>query len=44
MKAIRLLIALAAIVLAISLSACGKRGDPEPPNKESTYPRTYPSQ
>ena len=30
---------------AAFLAACGKKGPPEPPNgKESTYPRTYPSE
>ena len=40
-------VAAAAIVLCLglSLSACGKRGDPEPPPgaKESDYPRPYPA-
>ena len=41
---IRLLAAiLLAGFLAASLSACGKKGDPKPPSKDSQYPRTYPS-
>ncbi len=37
--------ALMALCLGLSLSACGKRGDPEPPPgaKESDYPRPYPA-
>jgi predicted small lipoprotein YifL len=36
--------ALMALSLGTSLSACGKRGDPEPPPgaKKSDYPRPYP--
>jgi predicted small lipoprotein YifL len=29
--------------LAVSLSACGKKGDPKPPSENSQHPRTYPS-
>jgi predicted small lipoprotein YifL len=29
--------------LAVSLSACGKKGAPKPPSENSQYPRTYPS-
>jgi len=40
---IRLLAAfLLAGFLAVSLSACGKKGDPHPPDGDSQYPRTYP--
>jgi hypothetical protein len=32
-----------AAVLALTVSACGKRGDPEPPDGEADrYPRQYP--
>ena len=31
-----------AFFLTASLSACGKKGDPKPPNKDTQYPRTYP--
>ena len=32
-----------ALALAASVSACGKKGDLEPPpGKKSEYPRTYP--
>jgi len=36
--------ALMALCLGSALSACGKRGDPEPPPgaKKSDYPRPYP--
>ena len=35
---------LIALVLAFALTACGKKGPPEPPEgKEVTYPRTYPT-
>ncbi len=41
MKAIRL--ALALIVLALPLAACGKKSLPQAPGTEpSTYPRVYP--
>jgi len=31
------------VALALVLSACGKRGDPEPPDgKTDEYPRQYP--
>ena len=33
-----------AIALAAPLGACGKKGPLEPPDKESEYPRTYPSE
>jgi predicted small lipoprotein YifL len=36
---------LALVLLAVALSACGKRGQPEPPAGEpNTYPRVYPSE
>jgi predicted small lipoprotein YifL len=36
--------ALMALCLGVSLSACGKRGDPERPasSKKGDYPRPYP--
>jgi len=41
---IRLLTAfLLAGFMAVSLSACGKKGDPKPPIENNQYPRTYPS-
>jgi predicted small lipoprotein YifL len=33
---------LAAFLMTVSLSACGKKGDPKPPDKNSTYPQQYP--
>lgn len=33
---------LAALLLAATLSACGKKGDPRPPDKNSSYPQQYP--
>jgi hypothetical protein len=39
----RSLLALAIIAAALSLAACGKKGDPEPPNPQTDhYPRQYP--
>lgn len=33
-----------AMMLAIGLAACGKKGPPEPPEGEPvTYPKTYPT-
>jgi len=32
----------AVALLAAPLSACGKKGDPKPPDKDSTYPQQYP--
>lgn len=33
-----------AMILAVGLAACGKKGPPEPPEGEPvTYPRTYPT-
>ena len=33
-----------ALALALALAACGKKGDPEPPeDAENVYPRTYPA-
>lgn len=35
---------LVALVLAVALTACGKKGPPKPPaDEEITYPRTYPT-
>ncbi len=35
---------LAAVIVALALSACGKKGPPEAPeDEEITFPRTYPS-
>ncbi|MBT3399458.1 MAG: hypothetical protein HOL07_14455 [Rhodospirillaceae bacterium] len=35
---------LVALALALALTACGKKGPPEPPEgEEITYPRTYPT-
>jgi hypothetical protein len=32
------------IALSLSVSACGKRGNPNPPeNKPVTYPKSYPT-
>jgi predicted small lipoprotein YifL len=39
------LVILLALALAAPLAGCGKKGPPQPPpGKESTYPRTYPSE
>jgi predicted small lipoprotein YifL len=45
-RAARLAIAITlALAVAVPLSACGKRGNVEPPEgKPSTYPRSYPTQ
>ncbi len=32
----------AAILMTVSLSSCGKKGEPKPPDKNSTYPEQYP--
>jgi predicted small lipoprotein YifL len=32
----------AALLFAAPLSACGKKGDPKPPDKNSSYPQKYP--
>jgi len=37
-----LMLALAMLMIVGSLSACGRKGDPEAP-PGSTYPRTYPN-
>ena len=35
---------LVVIALSLSVSACGKRGNPKPPeNKVVTYPKSYPT-
>lgn len=35
---------LMALVMATTLTACGKKGPPKPPEGEKvTYPRTYPT-
>lgn len=35
---------LVALLLAVALTACGKKGPPKPPEgEEITYPRTYPT-
>lgn len=35
----------AALLIAVALAGCGKKGDPQPPPDEpNTYPRTYPSE
>ncbi|MDE2167384.1 MAG: hypothetical protein KGJ66_13730 [Alphaproteobacteria bacterium] len=46
MKASRLLaLALAAMLLALPLAACGKKNRPEPPSDQpQTYPGKYPSE
>ena len=32
------------LMAGLALAACGKKGEPEPPDKgQSSYPRTYPS-
>ena len=38
-----LTIAVAVLMMAATLTACGRKGDPEAP-PGSTYPRDYPSQ
>lgn len=36
---------LLALALVAPLAACGKKGPPQPPaGKESSFPRTYPSE
>ena len=39
----RLLTALV-LALALSVSACGKKGPPEPPSEDSVFPQSYPTQ
>ena len=40
---IRLLaIILLALAMSAPLSACGKKGDPEPPDKGTSFPKQYP--
>ncbi len=31
-----------AFLMTATLSACGKKGDPKPPDQNSTYPQKYP--
>ncbi len=31
-----------AVVLTVSLSACGKKNAPKPPDEKSAYPQDYP--
>lgn len=38
-----LIVAMAMLMIAASLSACGRKGDPEAP-PGSTYPQAYPNQ
>ena len=38
-----LIVAMTMLMVAGSMSACGRKGDPEAP-PGSTYPHTYPSQ
>lgn len=37
-----LVLFLSALLLAAPLGACGKKGDPKPPDKNSSYPQQYP--
>jgi len=40
----RVLLLTLLLVSALALAACGKKGEPEAPDKgQSSYPRTYPS-
>lgn len=41
----RVLVLVALLVVAVLLSACGRKGWPQPPGPpdQITYPRTYPS-
>ena len=32
------------LIAAAFLAGCGKKGDPEPPDPNSTYPETYPAE
>ena len=32
------------LIAAALLAGCGKKGDPEPPDPNSTYPETYPAE
>ncbi len=39
----RIILVMLALALAAGISACGKKGDLEPPpGKKSEFPRTYP--
>ena len=37
-----LVLIIASLLFALPLSACGKKGDPKPPDKNSSYPQQYP--
>jgi predicted small lipoprotein YifL len=40
----RLLAAACILALVVGpIAGCGKRGDPEPPDENSEFPRTYPA-
>jgi hypothetical protein len=40
-----IVLGLVVVGLALSVSACGKRGNPKPPpDKPVSYPKSYPSQ
>ncbi len=41
-RRVAIVVLLALVVLP--LAGCGKKGDPEPPDGETSFPRTYPSQ
>lgn len=44
-KQTRLIMGVAVLFLAATLLAgCGKKGDPEAPDPDSTYPETYPAE
>ncbi|MEX2616841.1 MAG: hypothetical protein WD767_12170 [Alphaproteobacteria bacterium] len=37
-----LILLLLTVSLAAPLGACGKKGDPQPPGRDSDFPRQYP--
>ena len=37
-----LVLIISVLLLAVPLGACGKKSDPKPPNKNSSYPQQYP--